>query len=95
MLPAFAGIAVAFGEGWNAAAGTWIGDALGLLAAIFWAATIVTVRATPLARASAAKVLRYQLGGAVVIALPLSWLAGEEGIKGGMAAPFPHPHPAE
>ncbi|RLJ65070.1 DMT family transporter [Sulfurisoma sediminicola] len=85
VLLAFLGIAVAFGEGWGATASMpqrWIGDLLGLLAAIFWAATIVAIRATPLARISAAKVLLYQLAVSAVVALPLSWLAGEEGIRG-------------
>jgi drug/metabolite transporter (DMT)-like permease len=86
VLLAFLGIAVAFGEGGGAAASTmpqrWIGDLLGLLAAIFWAATIVVVRGSQLARISAAKVLLYQLAVSAVVALPLSWLVGEEGIKG-------------
>ena len=85
VLLAFLGIAVAFGEGSAAAANLpqrWLGDLLGLLAAIFWAATIVAIRATPLARISAAKVLLYQLAVSAVVALPLSLLAGEEGIRG-------------
>lgn len=85
VLLAFIGIAVAFGEGGGAAANLpqrWLGDLLGILAAIFWAATIVVVRATPLARVSAAKVLLYQLAVSAAVALPLSWLAGEQGIRG-------------
>jgi drug/metabolite transporter (DMT)-like permease len=85
VLLAFLGIAVAFGEGGGAVANLpqrWLGDLLGILAAIFWAATIVVVRATPLARVSAAKVLLYQLAVSAAVALPLSPLAGEEGIKG-------------
>jgi len=85
VLLAFLGIAVAFGEGAGASANLpqrWIGDLLGILAAIFWAATIVAIRTTPLARISAAKVLLYQLVVSAAIALPLSWLAGEEGLRG-------------
>jgi drug/metabolite transporter (DMT)-like permease len=85
VLLAFLGIAVAFGEGGAATASMpqrWFGDLLGLLAAIFWAATIVVVRGSPLARISAAKVLLYQLAVSAVVALPLSLLAGEEGIRG-------------
>jgi drug/metabolite transporter (DMT)-like permease len=85
VLLAFLGIALAFGERAGDAAvlpQRWIGDLLGILAAIFWAATIVVVRATPLARISAAKVLLYQLAVSAAVALPLSWLAGEEGIRG-------------
>jgi len=85
VLLAFIGIAVAFGEGAGASAKLpqrWIGDLLGVLAAIFWAATIVAIRTTPLARISAAKVLLYQLVVSAAIALPLSWLAGEDGLRG-------------
>jgi drug/metabolite transporter (DMT)-like permease len=85
VLLAFLGIAVAFGEGSAAAANLqqrWLGDLLGLLAAIFWAATIVVIRGSSLARVSAAKVLLYQLAVSAAVALPLSLLAGEEGIRG-------------
>ena len=85
VLLAFLGIAVAFGEGSGVAANLpqrWLGDLLGLLAAIFWAATIVVIRGSSLARVSAAKVLLYQLAVSAVVALPLSLLAGEEGIRG-------------
>ena len=80
---AFAGILLAFAEGMGGRAATadyWIGDALGVLAAIFWAATTVLIRATGLARISAAKVLFYQLTVSAVIMLPLSFLMGEPGI---------------
>lgn len=92
VLLAFIGIAVAFGEGAGASANLpqrWIGDLLGILAAIFWAATIVAIRTTPLARISAAKVLLYQLAVSAAVALPLSFLAGEDGIKGGIEALTP------
>ena len=79
---AFAGILLAFAEGLGRAATAdfWIGDGLGVLGAVFWAATTVVVRATGLARISAAKVLFYQLAVSAVIVLPLSWLMGEPGI---------------
>lgn len=79
---AFAGILAAFAEGMGRAATAdfWIGDFLGLLAAVFWAATTVVIRATGLARVSAAKVLFYQLTVSAVIVLPLSFLMGEPGI---------------
>ncbi len=79
---AFAGILLAFAEsmGRTATADFWIGDALGVLGAVFWAATTVVVRATGLARVSAAKVLFYQLAVSAVIVLPLSLLMGEPGI---------------
>lgn len=60
---AFAGIALAFSDGFASAGGaTSIGDAMGVLAAVMWAATTVLIRATRLARATATKVLFYQLG---------------------------------
>lgn len=76
---AFAGIVVAFAEGLGRG-GHWLGDALGVLAAILWAATTVTIRATALARVSAAKTLLYQLSVSAAIAFPLSLLMGEAGI---------------
>lgn len=76
---AFVGIALAFADGWGHA-GHWLGDVCGLLAAIFWSATTVLIRATPLARISAAKVLLYQLSISALLMLPLSWLVGESGV---------------
>ena len=79
---AFGGIIVAFAEGLggHVRGDHWIGDILGVLAAIIWAATTVLVRGSALARISAAKVLLYQLAVSAVIALPLSLLLGERGI---------------
>ena len=76
---AFAGIVLAFADGWDHG-GHWIGDLCGLLAAIFWAATTVLIRATALARISAAKVLLYQLATSALIMLLLSALVGEAGV---------------
>lgn len=77
---AFAGLAVGFlGEG-GTAASTFVGDLLGLLAAIGWAATTVLIRATGLSRISATKVLWYQLAVSAAVMLPLSPLLGEPGI---------------
>lgn len=82
VLLAFVGLVVAFAEGLGRTAATdfWLGDLLGLLAAVFWAATTVVIRASGLARVSAAKVLFYQLTVSAAIVLPLSWLMGEPGI---------------
>lgn len=82
---AFLGIVVAFGDGLSRAptadfSTTWIGDLLGVLAAILWAATTVVIRASGLARVNAARVLLYQLAVSAVIVLPLSLLMGEPGI---------------
>jgi len=76
---AFAGIALAFADGWEHG-GHWIGDLCGVLAAIFWAATTILIRATSLARISAAKVLLYQLATSAALMLPLSALVGEAGV---------------
>jgi drug/metabolite transporter (DMT)-like permease len=79
---AFVGIIVAFAENmWRTAtADFWVGDLLGVLAAILWAATTVVIRATGLARISAARVLLYQLAVSALIVLPVSWLMNEPGI---------------
>ena len=76
---AFAGIALAFADGWEHG-GHWIGDLCGLAAAVFWAATTVLIRATALARISAAKVLLYQLLTSAALMLLLSVLVGESGV---------------
>lgn len=76
---AFAGIFLAFADGWSQG-GHWIGDLCGVLASIFWAATTVVIRGTALARISAAKVLLYQLVVSAALMLPISVLVGESGI---------------
>ena len=79
---AFAGLVLAFAEGFSAARETWLGDLCGLIAAILWAATTVLIRATGLARVSAAKTLFYQLAVSAAV-LPLaSFLLGEKGVTG-------------
>ena len=62
VLVAFAGLALAFSEGFHSKLDTWIGDLCGLAAAALWAATTVLIRASGLARISATKTLSYQLG---------------------------------
>jgi len=78
---AFAGMALAFAEGFGAAKGaTLLGDAFGVIAAVLWAATTVLIRASRLASVSAGKTLFYQLA-VSALALPLaSVIAGEPGI---------------
>ncbi len=77
---AFAGMAAGFMGGSGTAESTWLGDLLGLLAAVGWAATTVLIRASGLSRISAAKVLWYQLAVSAAMMLPLSPLLGESGI---------------
>src|SRR5690606_16537804 len=78
---AFAGIVVAFADGFLAGARTTLlGDALGALAGTMWAATTVVIRATRLGEVSATKTLFYQLAVSAAL-LPLaSMLLGEEGV---------------
>lgn len=87
MALAFAGIVVLFGE--NLFAPTRlsiIGDAMVVLAAVFWAATTLTVKATPLAHAAPEKTLLYQLGVSAVVLPPLSLAFGEAGVFAPSAA---------
>ena len=78
---AFAGIVVAFGDGFFAQGHeTLVGDALGVAAAFGWAATTVLIRATKLARASATKTLAWQLGVSAVLMLAISRAMGEPGV---------------
>lgn len=78
---AFAGVAVAFFEGFVSAAGdTMLGDACGIVAAVLWAGTTVVIRATNLARVSATKTLFYQIGMAAAVLPIASWAIGEKGV---------------
>lgn len=59
---AFTGIVVAFSESMRAPSGRMlIGDGMLALAAVFWGATTVLIKAGPLVRISPAKTLLYQL----------------------------------
>lgn len=80
VLVAFAGIALAFGDGFAAARGSLLGDFFGLVAALLWAATTVLIRATGLARISAAKTLFYQLVVSAPMLLAASLLMSEKGV---------------
>ena len=65
LLLAFGAVAWAFAEGFGQASGSplqWLGDGLGLLAALLWGGTTLAIRATRLSGASAEKTLLYQLG---------------------------------
>ncbi|HWM45125.1 MAG TPA: DMT family transporter [Burkholderiales bacterium] len=80
VLVAFAGLVLAFSEGFFSGLNTWVGDLCGLVAAIFWASTTVLIRATRLARARATKTLFYQLAVSAAV-LPLaSVMLGERGV---------------
>lgn len=77
LVAAFTGVAVAFAEGLTSPAASpqqWLGDLLGVGAAVGWGATTVLVRATTLATAAPAKTLAYQLGTSAVVVLPIGLL---------------------
>ncbi|TAL94944.1 MAG: DMT family transporter [Paraburkholderia sp.] len=85
VITAFAGMALAFADGFARAgseshaamlAGV-AGDALGVLGGVAWAATTVVVRATKLAHTSASKTLLYQLAVSAVVLLALSVPLGQ------------------
>jgi drug/metabolite transporter (DMT)-like permease len=81
VLLSFAGVALAFGEGFLAAQGaTLLGDLFGMIAAVLWGATTVLIRATKLSQASAAKTLFYQLAVSAPLLLAASVLMGEAGV---------------
>ncbi|SAL51157.1 integral membrane protein [Caballeronia udeis] len=81
---AFGGITLAFADGFlhpaTGSTSTWqgtAGDALGVLGGVFWAATTVVIRASPLARASASKTLLYQLAVSTIVLLGLAFALGQ------------------
>lgn len=72
---AFVGIAIAFSDGFSNAASSstgLLGDALGILAAILWAATTIVIRRSALSEAPATKTLLYQLAVSGVLLLVLA-----------------------
>ena len=77
---AFAGVAWAFGDALGSAgAGSrqWLGDALGVLAAVLWAATTLAIRGSRLASASPEQTLFYQLAVSGVLLIGASLAVGE------------------
>ncbi len=80
VLLAFAGVAVAFGDGFLASPSSLLGDVFGIIAAFLWAATTVVIRTTALSQASASKTLLYQIGIAALFLPFISVLIGEPGV---------------
>jgi drug/metabolite transporter (DMT)-like permease len=77
---AFAGVAVAFSEGFVApAAGPrqWLGDSLGVAAGVLWGATTLVIRASRLASAPPEQTLAYQLAVSGVLLALAAPAAGE------------------
>lgn len=79
---AFAGIALAFSNGLTGQ-GEWgrmlLGDSLGLLGGLLWAATTIVVRSSRLSEAAPAQTLLYQLTVAALLLLLLGVSLGEWG----------------
>lgn len=75
---AFAGIVVAFHESiFLPASGVLVGDAMLVAAAVFWGATTVLIKASPLAQVRASKTLLYQLAVSGLLLPIASFAAGE------------------
>jgi drug/metabolite transporter (DMT)-like permease len=68
---AFAGILLAFLEGFVSGRSTWVGDLCGVVAAFLWAATTIVIRTTRLSGAPAEKTALYQLA----ISAPILFVA--------------------
>ncbi|HEY2559813.1 MAG TPA: DMT family transporter [Caldimonas sp.] len=81
VLVAFAGLVLAFSEGFGAGRNTWVGDLCGVAAALLWAATTVLIRVTKLASAPPAKTLFYQLVVSAVLLFACSKVLNEPGIR--------------
>jgi drug/metabolite transporter (DMT)-like permease len=77
---AFAGIAVAFWDGFASDRSSLLGDAFGVLAAVLWAGTTVVIRTTKLSVVSPAKTLFYQIGICALTLPVVSVLIGEPGV---------------
>lgn len=78
---AFAGILLAFLEGFVSGRSTWVGDLCGVAAAFLWAATTIVIRTTRLSGAPAEKTAFYQLAVSAPILLAASlFLLHEPGV---------------
>ena len=73
---AFFGVAVGL-AGRAPGAGSLFGDALALIAAVFWAATTILIKATPLRHIDPVKTLLYQIAVATLISPLAAWAIGE------------------
>lgn len=78
---AFAGIAIAFSNGFTSTSHDWMsvlaGDALGVLGGVLWAATTLLIRRSALSEAPPAITLFYQLASCGVILMPIALLTGQ------------------
>lgn len=77
---AFAGVASAFVEGFSQPSvgpRQWVGDALGVAAAVCWGATTLAIRGSRLSTVAAEKTLLYQLGLSGLMLAVAAPVAGE------------------
>lgn len=78
---AFAGISLAFSEGFHDAGAQWSetlwGDGLGVLGGILWAATTVVIRSTALSEAPPTVTLLYQLAAGALVLLVIAGGSGQ------------------
>lgn len=78
---AFSGIAVAFSNGFAEQSRDWkdvlLGDALGVLGGLAWAATTILIRSSALSEAPPTTTLLYQLGSAGAILVAIAALMGQ------------------
>ncbi|MEC5218580.1 drug/metabolite transporter (DMT)-like permease [Actimicrobium sp. GrIS 1.19] len=81
ILIAFGGIGLAFSAGFeeHGSTSTLIGDGLGILAGVLWAATTILIRRSSLSEAAPTKTLLYQLGVSALVVLPLAAAMGQFG----------------
>lgn len=78
LLIAFAGVVLAFSEGFGHMSSTQlVGDAMALAAGMLWGLTTITLRTTRLATASAEKTLFYQVAVTAAVCPLLSLALGE------------------
>ncbi|WP_019142327.1 DMT family transporter [Noviherbaspirillum massiliense] len=81
VIAAFAGIAVAFSNGFAQQSRDWgdilLGDVLGVLGGLFWAATTVLIRGSALSEAPPTTTLLYQLGTGGLIMLAVAAAIGQ------------------
>ena len=78
LLIAFAGVVLAFSEGFgHISSSQLVGDAMGLAAGMLWGLTTLTLRTTRLATASAEKTLFYQVAVTAAVCPVLSLALGE------------------
>jgi drug/metabolite transporter (DMT)-like permease len=83
VLLSFAGVVLAFANGFGFAAGhdtTLLGDLFGVIGAVLWGATTVLVRASKLAGVTATKTLFYQLAVSALMLPVASAVMGEPGV---------------